>query len=312
MAMMSKRERVEAAIRGETVDRPPFFFWHHFRPHGSARALAEATVDFFGRHDLDIYKIMPDLPYPFPHNAVQRPDDWHLLVPLRPTAGNLGRMIDTVRRVRQAAGRDTPVVVTVFSPLTEAMRFAGAERLRDHLSDEPATVHEALGLITANLGRFCSAAIEAGADGIYLAVQGLSDGLFTREAYAEFGRPYDLQVLAACREGWLNIVHVHGERDLLIDEALRYPAAAISWSDRLTGIPLRRVWDAVPGVAVVGGLNEFGPIYKGPAEAIDAELRDALEQTGGRRLILAPGCSVPDDCPEQWLQAARAAVAAIA
>jgi uroporphyrinogen decarboxylase len=37
-------------------------------------------------------------------------------------------------------------------------------------------------------------------------------------------------------------------------------------------------------------------------------MRDALQQTHGRRLILAPGCSVPDDCPDEWLRAARKAV----
>lgn len=48
MARMSKRERVQGALRGADLDRPPFVFWHHFRPHGSARTLADATLDFFG------------------------------------------------------------------------------------------------------------------------------------------------------------------------------------------------------------------------------------------------------------------------
>ena len=42
--------------------------------------------------------------------------------------------------------------------------------------------------------------------------------------------------------------------------------------------------------------------------AILAEARDAVAQTGGRKLILANGCSVPDDTPEEWLEAARDAV----
>jgi uroporphyrinogen decarboxylase len=61
----------------------------------------------------------------------------------------------------------------------------------------------------------------------------------------------------------------------------------------------------------MGGLNERGAIVGGPAEDIVAEMRDALRQTQGRRLILAPGCSVPDDCPDAWLRAARKAVDAL-
>src|SRR5690349_18469725 len=132
MATMTKLERVHAALKGEPVDRPPFIFWHHFRPHGSARALAEATLDFFGRFDLDIYKLMPDLPYPFPHRSITRLDDWHLLAPVAIDAGTFGRQIDAVYRVRAEVGPDVPFVITMFSPLTEALYFAGSERLHEH------------------------------------------------------------------------------------------------------------------------------------------------------------------------------------
>lgn len=308
MAQITKRERVQAALRGELVDRPPFCFWHHFRPYGSARALADATVDFFGRYDLDIYKIMPDLPYPFPHNGVQRIDDWHLVTPIATTAGNFGRQIDTVRRVRTAIGPDVPLISTLFAPLTEALYFAGAERFRLHIQDDPSTVHGALAVLADNLSRLAAALIDAGADGIFLSVQGAGNGNLAGTQFAEFGRPYDLMVLNACREAWLNILHAHGEHDLLIEEVLTYPVAVFSWSDRYTGIPLQRVWEAVPERTVMGGLRERGAITEGPADAIEDELADAMTQTLGQRLILAPGCSVPDNCPDQWLRIARATV----
>jgi uroporphyrinogen decarboxylase len=303
---MSKRERVVAALRGEDLDRPPFCFWHHFRPHGSGRALAEATLDFFGRFDLDIYKVMPDLPYPFARGGIARLDDWHLLAPLATGAGNFGRQIDAVRRVRAAVGPEVPVVSTLFSPLTEATNYSGAERLREHIAESPATVHGALAVIADNLARLAAALLEAGADGVYFAEQGVGNGIMTAAQFAEYGRPYDMMVLQACREGWLNVLHAHGERNLLIESVLDYPVAVISWSDRYTDIPLRRVWEALPDRTVMGGLHERGAITSGPAEAIAAEMADALAQTGGgRRLILAPGCSVPDDCPEEWLRVAR-------
>jgi uroporphyrinogen decarboxylase len=121
-----------------------------------------------------------------------------------------------------------------------------------------------------------------------------------------------MAVLNACREGWLNVLHVHGENNLRLEAVLDYPVQVLSWSDRLTGVSLRQVRELAPGRTIMGGLNEFGVITTGPAEAIAAEMRDALEQTGGRWHILAPGCSVPDDCPEEWLRAARAAVEQLA
>jgi uroporphyrinogen decarboxylase len=55
----------------------------------------------------------------------------------------------------------------------------------------------------------------------------------------------------------------------------------------------------------MGGWNEFGALHKGPVDEIAAEAKDALAQTGGRKLILANGCSVPDDTDNRWLEAAR-------
>ena len=246
MSGMTKRERVLAAIGGEELDRPPIAFWHHFRPRGSARALAEATLDFFGRFDLDIFKVMPDLPYPFPPAGIQSADQWHMLTPLSLDTGNFGRQVETVRRVRAAVGPDVPVISTLFSPLSEAVSFAGIERLRAHIQEEPATLHGALAVITDNLARLGRALLDAGADGIFLSVQGTGNGLFTPAQFAEFGRPYDLMLLSAWREGWLNVLHAHAEHDLLVSELVRYPVAVWSWSDRYTGVSLRRMRETLP------------------------------------------------------------------
>ena len=40
-------------------------------------------------------------------------------------------------------------------------------------------------------------------------------------------------------------------------------------------------------------------------EQIQAEAEDAIAQTGGRKFILANGCSVPDDTDHSLLEAAR-------
>jgi uroporphyrinogen decarboxylase len=313
MPTMSKRERVWAAVHGETVDRPPFFFWHHFTPHNVPHSLAASTLDFFGRYDLDIYKIMPDMPYPFPANSIHRPDDWDLVAPLSPTAGNLGRMVQTTELVRRAVGPETPVVVTVYSPITEARRFAGGwDALRRELAESPDHVHRALGTIANNLAGYTGALLEAGADGIYYAVQGAAGGVLTEAEFREFARPYDLLALGRASPGWLNVVHLHGGPEVMPDLVLGYPGAALSWEDRLTGVSLSELRPKLGGKAAMGGIDERGPIVRGDVAGLTGEIREALAQTeGGRHFILAPGCSVPDDIPESSLTAARQVVAQI-
>jgi uroporphyrinogen decarboxylase len=149
--------------------------------------------------------------------------------------------------------------------------------------------------------------IDAGADGIFFALQGCSTTMLSREQYREFGRPYDLIALQGVIDGWLNILHVHGDKDLMFDDVLNYPVQVLSWSDRLAGPSLREA-RAKTSKCLMGGWHEFGALSNGPVEKIKEEAEDALKQTGGRKFILANGCSVPDETDHQWLAQARSIV----
>ena len=122
--------------------------------------------------------------------------------------------------------------------------------------------------------------------------------------YREIGRPYDLIALEGAANGWLNILHVHGESELMIKPMLDYPVQVLNWSDRLAGPSLRDV-RAITSKCLMGGWNEFGALSNGPAEAIRAEAENAVAQTGGHKFILSGGCSVPDETDERWLHTAR-------
>ncbi len=303
---MEKRERVKAAISGAAVDRPPFVLWHHFRPAGSPEALARATVDFFGDLDLDIVKVMPDLPYPAQSDVLRGVEGWRNLEHLDARTGALRGIPESAALVRKARPDDV-ILVTVFSPLATAIKFAGGHsQLIAHLKQDRAAVLRGLEVITENLVGLASEALARGADGIYFATNGQGEGLFSAEEYSALGRPFDLQVLDAAGAGWVNVLHMHGATDLHWEWTRDYPVAVFSWSDRRAGIPLADLAAKLPGKAVMGGIDEFGAIVDGDMAKVAEEMRDAVAQMAGRRLILAGGCSVPDDIALDHLTRARA------
>lgn len=306
---MTRTERVAAAVEGEEVDRVPVCFWHHFQPEGSGRALADATMGFFDEEfDLDIAKIMPDIPYPFPRKSIVEPGDWRMVELIDPARSRFFReRTESAGALRDAVGFDTPIVMTVYSPLTEAMRFAQSkEQLLDHLRAHPVLMHEVLAILAENLANMIREVLTiGGADGVFFSIQGCTGEIMTEAEYREFGRPYDLIALRGAMLGWLNILHIHGQKDLYFDLALDYPVQVLSWSDRIAGPSLREA-RLKTSKCLMGGWNEFGALHSGPVEQIAAEAQDAIAQTGGRKLILANGCSVPDDTDHQWLEMARA------
>jgi len=83
-----------------------------------------------------------------------------------------------------------------------------------------------------------------------------------------------------------------------------FPADLVNWHDRRTPPSLKEGQARIRG-AVLGGLNEWGTLLKGPPEAIRAEVEDAVAQTAGRRFVLGAGCVIAVTTPEAHLKAAR-------
>ena len=61
MSAMTKRERVEAALRGQPTDRPAWSLWRHFyAAESTADQLAERMLDWVGQYPFDF----PNIPTP--------------------------------------------------------------------------------------------------------------------------------------------------------------------------------------------------------------------------------------------------------
>lgn len=310
MQIMTAGERVRAAIKGETVDRVPFCFWHHFKPEGSGERMAELTYEFFRqKFDLDIVKIMPDLLYPEPEAPVTSAEQWASLPRLGLDTPSFREQLVCIRALRSRVGADFPLILTLFSPLTMTFRLIGKTKAIEHLRTHPETFEQGLNILAENERILVGAAIEAGADGIFFSCMGATNTDLTPEEYAHFGRPYDLRVLENARGGWLNVVHVHADPaqegdEIYFERFVEYPVAVISWSDRVTGPSLSEA-ASMTQKCLMGGLWERGPLTHGSETELENEMLSAISQVRRHRLILANGCSVPDDTSEEWLHAAR-------
>ncbi|MDI3341417.1 MAG: uroporphyrinogen decarboxylase family protein [Sphaerobacter sp.] len=321
---MTRWERVEAALAGREVDRVPVSLWRHFpNQDQSAEDLAVVTLAWQARFDFDFIKLMPPGDYPtidwgaeseyrgspggtrqttrFPVVAL---DDWRRVTPVAPDQGMNRQVVEAARLVNERLGGAVPVLQTIFSPLTVAMKLSNGAVLA-HLRERPDIVHEALAAITEVTRGVLVASLERGAGGIFFATQCATTDLMTVEEYREFGRRYDLAVLEAAGASRFTLLHLHGEH-IMFDELRDYPVHALNWHDRRTA-PTLTAGERASGRCVVGGIDEKGIVAMSAAEAA-AQARDAVAQLGGRHLMVAPGCVIPIATPEATIQAVVAAV----
>ena len=131
--------------------------------------------------------------------------------------------------------------------------------------------------------------------------------LLTREEYARFGVAFDRQVLDVLGDGaWFNVLHLHG-LDVMFDLLADYPVQAINWHDRETSPTLAEAMAQTPR-ALIGGLRQWETVVRGTPADVRTEAEDAIQQTGGRRLIVGTGCVTPIVAPMGNLRAARESV----
>ncbi len=323
-SLMNKRERLQALVAGEAVDRPAVALWRHF-PGDDARPddLAAAHVWWQHTFDWDLLKVTPSSSYciqdwgvqavwqggdegtwTYQNVVIQQPEDWGRLRLLDPGAGSLGRAKEAVAAVCQAVGPDTPVLMTIFSPLAQAKNLAGP-KLLPHLRKHPDAVLAGLEAITQSVLQYVEALADTGIAGVFYAAQMAEPGRLSRVEYEQFGQPLDLRILQAGSGYWFNMLHAHGV-DVYFDLLAGYPVQAINWHDREAGPSLAAGGALFPG-ALSGGLDRW-TIHRGAPDDVRGEAADAVAQMAGQRLILSTGCVSMTNSPLSNLWAARRSV----
>ena len=305
---MTKRERIAAAIRGEAVDEVPYSLWSHLPGIDlDPQANAEKTYEFYKTYDVDILKTMNNGMYSIEDfgatvdysdiakggvakitsTPIEKPDDWLTIQPASLHEGALAREQTYLKLLLDKTKGEVPVIFTVFSPLTTANKLC--PHMMEHIAQgEGEKVKKALKAITETTCGLVQRVIELGADGIFFATQLSSYDKMEEALYREYGMPYDLAVLSAS-QGWCNVLHAHG-KNIMFPLLRKYPVQIFNWH-AWESLPDIKEAQVMTGKCIMAGLERMDITEKHKNE-IEYQIFETLRQTGGKKLILSPGCVI--------------------
>lgn len=343
MTEMTKKERVMATVKGQPVDRVPVRFFGHNncqveRDPNTLAALLLAQIRWY---DWDFVKIQSrcyylgeawgckyrwrfacDRPEELEDYVIKSADDFGKLRRLDPTQGPFGEHVEVARLLHEALPDSVPYVHSTLNPLTAAAWLAGGfhvswtdtasevNRIKQFMKESPEKLHHGLSVIAHTMADHARAMIRAGADGIFLSTMAwASRDTLTDKEYEIFSKPYDLMVLeAAVQEGaTLNILHICKE-NMMFELLTDFPVQVINWDAASPRNPSLKEVLSKTDKAVWGGVDQKVSLLEGPIDAITRDVHMALEETGGRRFILGPGCAIQPQTPEAHLIAAKEAL----
>ncbi len=323
--MTTHRERIQTCLRGETPDRTPIALWRHFPVDDqNPETLAASTLHFQNTYDFDIVKVTPASSFEvkdwgvedqwtgdtegsrrYTKRIIQEPGDWEKLPELEPTSPHLAGQLACLRLIRRSLSPETPMIQSIFSPLSQAKNLAGNETLITHIRKYPEAVHKGLDTIAKTTARFVETVCGTGADGIFYAVQHAQAELLSLEEYKTFGIPFDHMVLERSEDLWCNMVHLHG-KNIHFSLLDMYNFQIVNWHDRETYPSLTEGMGLFKGT-LCGGLRQDTLVFEDQIRVKD-EARDAILQTKGQHFILGTGCVVPVIASHGNLLAARRSV----
>jgi uroporphyrinogen decarboxylase len=279
---LSPNQRVERALRGDDVDRPPFSFWHHFGLK-TPEAHAQATLTFHETYRTDFVKVMSDFPYPAATGG-----NWY---DLKPLVNPFPQQIRALELVRDGLQGRKYFIETVFNSWNVAEKLTTKAELLRLKEEHPQTLLDALDVITQSQVNHINLAIKTGASGILLSVANANAKELSPADYARFSAPFDKRLAAASASAKLSFLHLHVEPPYL-DQFAAFEFPVINYSDKVSGIPIAQIRQQFRQV-IAGGIDEVN--YK---QLTEAEIRreiDKARDDAGAKFILTPGCSVPND-----------------
>jgi uroporphyrinogen decarboxylase len=227
---------------------------------------------------------MSDFDYPKPAGK------WY---ELKVEANPYPQQIRALELIRDGIGGSAYMMETVFNPWNVAQKLSSKEEVLRLKDEKPQALVDALEVITQSQINHARRALEIkGVAGLLYSVANANRAEMAPADYEKFSRPFDKRFLEAIGETRLTFLHLHVEPGYL--EFFRgFRAPVINYSLHVSGIPMSEVRAMFPDRVMAGGIDEVH--YRTLASD---ELRrewQAAAQAAGRKFLLTPGCSVPND-----------------
>jgi len=325
---MTSKERIAAVLAGQPVDRPAvtpiFMAWAaHFVGHTyrdyylDADALVKAQTTVTEAFGLDQVSAISDpwreasaygMTFDYPEDGVGKPKGH--LIQSAADIDRLGevdilagaRVQDRLRGVELLAermGTTHSVLGWVEGPIAEYADLRGVETTMMDLIDKPDQFERAAEILVDNAIRFAREQVRAGAD--MIGVGDAAASLVGPDLYGRHVLPWEQRLIEGIHEANGTVkLHICGNVTPILSMLPRTGADVIDLDWMVPLDEARRI--VGPDVVLAGNFDPAAVLLQGTPDDVARAARQCLEK-GGPRLILQPGCEVPQNTPKANIRA---------
>ena len=240
--------------------------------------------------------ILPDEGVPYSKvKRLQSISDINTLRVIDPDSGmRMHDRLEAVRRMKERAGSDIPVVGWVEGALAECCDLMHMQEVFINMLDEPEAIGELIEICTQQGILFAKAQVEAGAD--IIGIGDAATSLIGPALYEEFVLPYQKRMIRAVHEAGAKVkLHICGNINPVMHLIARTGADIV---DMDYMVDMDRAAEILPkDCCICGNFDPVTILYEGTPRMVKEAARRCMALSEKNNNIVAPGCEIPKDTP---------------
>lgn len=330
--MLTPKERLELALKRESVDRPPCIC-----PGGMMNMIVEEVMDLTGCKWPEAHidpKLMSDLAAGVYENGgfenvgvpfcmtieaeamgaevflgtkVNEPrvtayiidsvDQWKNLKNIDVNEGRAKVVVDAIKMLKEK-NLGVPVIANLTGPISVASSLMEPVTYYKELLRKPKEAHEFMEFVTDNLIAFGKAQLVAGADVLTISDPSGTGEILGPKLFREFAVPYLNRIIDSLKEFAKGgtIIHICGRLKSIYKELNELTSDALSF-DSITSI--KQVCENVHNKAIMGNVSTFS-LENNCFDDVKSLSNNCIKSGVG---ILSPACGIGPRTPLKNIQA---------
>ncbi len=210
--------------------------------------------------------------------------------------GRLPMVLDVMRRMKQAVGDTTALYGLICGPFTLASHLRGSDLFLD-MYDNPEFAARLIAYTTQVSRRMADLYIDAGMD-VIAVVDPVVSQISPKHFAALLGDPFRELFAHLRAAGVLSSFFVCGDATKNMEEMAKTAPDSISIDENIDLAKAKQITDRY-NIAIGGNIPLSSTMLNGTQQDNMKYVLDLLDRVEHHNLIIAPGCDMPYDVPEE-------------
>lgn len=204
--------------------------------------------------------------------------------------------VEAIRALKERVRNDVPVVGWIEGALAECCDLMDMQIVFSYLIEEPEMIEEMMEICLEQAILFAKAQVEMGAD--IIGVGDAAASLIGPSLYEDYALPFEQRLIQAIHDmGAKTKLHICGNTNALLPYIVETKTDILDLDHMVDIVRASKILPE--NMCICGNFDPATILYQGTPELVREEVKRCMGIRDKNRNLIAAGCEIPRDAPEE-------------